>query len=788
MMMFPTLNQISASDRQQVGDKAFYLSQLQQQGIAVVRGQVIPARAMATLLAVAQWPDSLLVDIFDLPAALPLEHPEHIVPMAQQLRQALWAAPCGLELSRLISSEDDAVMLLRSSITLEATTGAWSSLMTGMLAPRTSWNQVQALEHHLKGFWADLLTNRALTILQRRHLQLRHVHLAVLMHPLYPAGLSGTLVRDGSQLTLEAVQGLGLAMTQGEAIPSRCSLSLDTQPSWTWQAGYQDVVYRVSEYETPSQSSTTTPPVEPFPGITPQSPDNPYLDQIVSRQQTQALIDLSQRVQPLLGSSFRLDWLIYDAGAVGHRLIVTQAHPVVAAPVVLARENSAAVTVEPPLPAVTTVIRGLGASAGQIMAPALVIDRDWGALSAAQVSQAAGHIVVVRDLQPDRLAHLKGIVGIVSEQGGLTCHAAILARELMIPSVVGAPQVTELIQTDDRLWLDGQRGLIYRLPSSAAVTPLAWQSVPSSPPSDQAKSLEATAATTPPKTKLMANLSQLTSVTRVKQLPIDGIGLLRSEWLLLEALDHRHPQQWLAEGYTTELVERLVERLGKILTAFAPAPVRYRSLDMRSHEWAALAGSPAVELNPTLGIRGTFSYHVSPQLFELELQALARVQSEGGHNLQLLLPFVRTLEEFLECRQLIEQAGLMQVPEFQLWIMAEVPSVLFLLPEYIKAGVQGIAIGTNDLTQLLLAADRDQPLMASVFDERHPVVLTAVNHLIQMAHQYGVPCSICGQAPVRYPELVELLIQWGISSISVEPAAVEQTRLAIVKAEAGKRL
>jgi len=783
MMMFPTLNQISPSDQPQVGDKAFYLSQLQQQGIPVVMGQVIPAQAMKTLLDMTHWPDALPGDVFDLPDALPLENPEQIFPVVQQLRQALWAAPWGLDLSRLIPLDDRAVMLLRSSITLETAAAAWSSLLTGMLGPRTSWSQIQALEGHLKGFWADLLTNRVLTILQRRQLQLRHVHLAILMHPLYPALLSGRLIRDGSQLTLEAVQGLGLAMTQGEAIPSRCSFSLDTQPSsWTWQAGYQDVAYWLSDEKTPSPALMVTPPVDAWAGIATQTLDNPHLNQIVSRQQTQALIELSHQVRSLLGSSFRLDWLIYDAGLQDQRLMVTQAHPMQSAPVQLAREMPAATMAEPPLPAITTVIKGLGAATGQIMAPALLLAKDWGRLSAAQISQAAGCIVVVRDLQPDRLAHLKGIVGIVSEQGGLTCHAAILARELMIPAVVGAPQVTELIQTGDRLWLDGSQGLIYRVPSTGTAEHLAWKPAATFP-SDQAE--DPAMAATPLSTKLMANLSQLSSVARVQQLPVDGIGLLRSEWLLLEALDHRHPQQWLDAGQRTELLERWVERLGAIVSAFAPQPVRYRSLDMRSHEWAALEGSPAVELNPTLGIRGTFSYHVNPQLFELELQALAQVQAAGGHNLQLILPFVRTLEEFLECRQLIERAGLMQVPKFRLWIMAEVPSVLFLLPEYIRAGVQGIAIGTNDLTQLLLAADRDQPLMASVFDERHPVVLSAVHHLIQMARRHGIPCSVCGQAPVRYPELVDVLVQWGINSISVEPAAVEQTRLAILRAEAG---
>ncbi|MGB3755179.1 MAG: putative PEP-binding protein, partial [Rivularia sp. (in: cyanobacteria)] len=183
--------------------------------------------------------------------------------------------------------------------------------------------------------------------------------------------------------------------------------------------------------------------------------------------------------------------------------------------------------------------------------------------------------------------------------------------------------------------------------------------------------------------------------------------------------------------------------------------------------------------------RGTFSYTVNSELFDMELTALKSVQQSGYHNIRLILPFVRTVEEFSFCRRKVEQAGLTDIKEFELWIMAEVPSVLFLLPEYVKAGVQGISIGTNDLTQLLLGVDRDQATLAKSFDERHPVVMGAVSRLIDMAASAGIPCSICGQAPALYPEIIEKLVEWGITSISVEPEALERTYQAIYRAEQG---
>ncbi len=255
--------------------------------------------------------------------------------------------------------------------------------------------------------------------------------------------------------------------------------------------------------------------------------------------------------------------------------------------------------------------------------------------------------------------------------------------------------------------------------------------------------------------------------------------------MMLEILQGQHPSLWVEQKRSQQLVERLTEHISRFASAFAPRPVFYRSLDLRSHEFQSLEGSPsfATNSNPMLGVRGTFSYLVYPEIFQLELTAIAQVYRAGYNNVRLILPFVRTVEEFSFCRRQVEQAGLTLYSQFQLWIMAEVPSVLLLLPDYVKAGVQGISIGTNDLTQLLLGVDRDQSQMAAAFDSRHPAVMRAVQQLIQTAKQQGIPTSICGQAPAEYPDLIEHLVRWGIDSISVSPDAVESTYSAIARAE-----
>jgi pyruvate,water dikinase len=286
-----------------------------------------------------------------------------------------------------------------------------------------------------------------------------------------------------------------------------------------------------------------------------------------------------------------------------------------------------------------------------------------------------------------------------------------------------------------------------------------------------------------PATQLFVTLSQPDVLPRLTSLPIDGVGLLRSELMMLEILEQHHPQQWLERGQTAELTQRISERIQQFVAAFAPRPVFYRSSDLRSHEFRQLKGQQATpELNPALGMRGTLNYQLNPGLFSVELAALRQVQQQYP-NVHLILPFVRTVEEFVSCRQRIEQAGLRQVPHFQVWIMAEVPSVLLLLPDYIAAGVQGVAIGSNDLTQLLLGIDREQPSLSTAFNPCHPAVLRAIQQIIHTTKQAQIPCSICGELTSQYPEVIESLVQWGITALSVDWNEIEPTYQAIVRAE-----
>jgi pyruvate,water dikinase len=288
-------------------------------------------------------------------------------------------------------------------------------------------------------------------------------------------------------------------------------------------------------------------------------------------------------------------------------------------------------------------------------------------------------------------------------------------------------------------------------------------------------------------TKLLVNLSEPSQLERVKDLAVDGVGLLRAELMVVEALDGEHPRALLERGEGERFSERMADSLNQFAAAFSPRPITYRTIDFRSNEFRGLRGGERFEpqeANPMIGYRGALRYAHEPDLFELELRAVERVWKAGHGNVHLMIPFVRTPAEVAFCRDQIERIGLLSRPAFELWVMAEVPSVLFHLPRYADLGIAGISIGSNDLTQLVLGADRDSELVAEVFDERDPAVTEYIERLLRRARELGLKTSICGQAPSVYPEYAELLVVCGIDAISVNIDAVEKARGLIAAAEA----
>ena len=286
-------------------------------------------------------------------------------------------------------------------------------------------------------------------------------------------------------------------------------------------------------------------------------------------------------------------------------------------------------------------------------------------------------------------------------------------------------------------------------------------------------------------TKIYVNLAEVELAEKVAKLPVDGVGLLRAEFMVAEI--GQHPKKMLDEGKRAEFVDKLAEGLRRFAAAFYPRPVVYRATDFKTNEYRNLDGGEKYEpqeANPMMGYRGAVRYMMEPEVFKMELEAIKKVRDKFGlRNLWLMIPFVRRVGEMRAIKEIMREVNLYRTRDFKLWIMVEVPSTVFLIDYFCKEGIDGISVGTNDLTQLILGIDRDNATLAKGFDERNEAVLRAVKHVVETCNKYGVTSSLCGQAPSVYPEFAEKLVEMGITSMSVNPDAVERTRKIVASAE-----
>ena len=748
------LDQIKLQDRAKVGIQAFYLSKIKQQGYPVLPGFVVEADVLRQFLETLNSSESLIADLPYSSLHLDVHNWRQLQQVAGRLRQEIISASVPPHWVTTIFQA--ARQWQRSSLILRPSLAISNNQnVSGLLEPVFCPCEEEEIGEALKLLWSQLFRARSLLYWRSVGISLPTINLGVLVQPVDNAIASGVINTKSSGWDIEATWGLGLAITNGEVLPDVYYIEPKTGVVTERQLGNKMLAYRLHHGNayTDEQLQPTLDTNFLLAYVLEESQQQEYA---LPEEYLQELITVGNQIVGELGATLTMKWTVAKE-SLATKLYITE------------------VTVPQSIKPNIQFLQGIGAAKGRIIANAYIFN------SSQKPTQVPKGVILIAPLiTPDYLPLLQGVAGIITEQGGLTSHGAILARELGIPAVVSATGATTLLQVGEKLLIDGNKGEIYRLtedeenfPSEEIEGLIKEEKIVNYQPTN----LPIIA------TKLFINLSQERLIKQVTSLPVDGLGLLRSELMMLNILEGKHPKQWLIEGRQTELLKLLSEQIMQFARAFSPRPIFYRSLDWLSHNLPLLSADSPLSQSSILGERGVFSYIQNPAVFELELQALAIVQASGYRNINLLLPFVRSVEEFVFCRHKVEQAGLRQISQFQLWIMAEVPSVLFLLPEYIKAGVMGISIGTNDLTQLLLGVDREQGKLSKIFDESHPAVMGAISQLIKMAQAGGIPCSICGQAPVIYPEIIDKLIEWGITSISVEPEAVERTYQAISRAE-----
>jgi len=386
-------------------------------------------------------------------------------------------------------------------------------------------------------------------------------------------------------------------------------------------------------------------------------------------------------------------------------------------------------------------------------------------------------ILVTRMTNPDWVPYMKVAGAIVTEDGGTTCHAAIVSREMGIPCIVGARNATKLMQTGQEYTVDAKSGVVYN--------GLVEEILKATQPQHEIPTVIPITST-----KIYVNISLPELAEKVaRETHADGVGLLRAEHMMLSV--GKHPRMLIEEGGGEKMVDAFAEGVRKVATPFAPRPVVYRCLDFKPDEFLGLPGGEKYEReaghvgpNPLLGFRGTFRYVKEPDIFRLECRAIKKVREEYKlTNVHVMLPFVRTLEDFRNAKKILEEEGLKRGPDFKLWIMVEVPATVLLIDKFVDEGIDGISFGTNDLTMLILGIDRDDASIQEIYDERNLAVLRAMSHVIRICSEKGVTTSICGQAPSNYPEVVEFLVREGAVSMSVNPDKVIETKFLVAAIE-----
>ncbi len=654
---------------------------------------------------------------------------------------------------------------VRSSATAEDLPGA---SFAGQQETYLNIRGEKELLESVRKCWSSLFTPRAIFYRTEKGFRHERVLISVAVQKMVNSRSAGVMFTlhpvtgDRSKIVIESVWGLGEAIVSGAVTPDHFEVDKESL-----KITLKNTAKKTVEYIRDPRSGKTIHAEVPL-----DRQDAPSL----TDEEVIELARIARRIEEHYGVPQDIEFAVDRDMPFPSNLFIVQSRPetVWSMKEVTSTSSSTLTSVAE----ARIVLKGLPASPGVYAGKAKIVFSPEDAAKKIQ----KGDILVTKMTNPDWVPYMRLAGAIVTDEGGMTCHAAIVSRELGIPCIVGSKDATKLLRDGETYTVDARSGVIYEGLVEELVKPAAEKAAPTAVTISQAPVVTAT--------KIYVNISIPDIAEKVaRETQADGVGLLRAEHLMLSV--GKHPRLLIEEGGEEKMIEAFAEGIRMVAQAFYPNPVVYRFLDFKPDEFLAMPGGEKYEKeaghvgpNPLIGYRGAFRYIKEPDIFRLECRAIKKVREEYGlKNVWVMVPFVRRVEEFIEAKRIMEEEGLRKGPDFKVWIMVEVPSTVLLIDKFIEAGIDGVSFGTNDLTMLILGIDRDDAAVQEIYDERNLAVKRAISHVIRICRKHGVTTSVCGQAPSNYPEIVEFLIREGATSISVNPDKVIETRNLVASLE-----
>ncbi len=779
-------DEIDKDDIALVGGKGANLGEMTKTGFPVPEGFVVTAAAYDEFIGDNHLKTKIhqVLDSLDPRDTVSLER------VSRQVRKMMVSAPvpekvAGAVMRAYLKLGEKTCVAVRSSATAEDLPDAsFAGQQETFLNVAGESNVV----NKVREAWASLFTPRAIFYRQEKKFDHFKVKIAVPVQKMVQSQSSGVMFtinpvnNDKSIVVVEAIWGLGELIVQGSVTPDHFEILKRDLSIATKQVNRQTkmMVREFEGYETKNEIISV--------------PKDKQGKQKISDKTAVEIAKLGVELQEHYFFPQDAEWAVENG-----KIYLTQTRPITTMETIEGRRKKEEGRGENATKGLELLVKGDPASPGLVSGPAIVIK------SIKEISKVKpGNVLIMEMTTPDFVPAMKKAVAIVTDQGGQTSHAAIVSRELGVACVVGTGNATKKIRTGTVITVNavtgevfkggirnkqesyqssvvGYRSNVNRFSVSRSETGRLKTGKPETENGKQRT--DNWLANLKTATKLYVNLAEPELTEKVAAENVDGVGLLRAEFVMAQV--GIHPKAAIAEKKSGDYTRQIFEGLRQFARAFYPRPVVYRASDFRTNEYRNLKGGDKYEPeepNPMLGFRGAYRYIKDEAVFELELAAIRRVREEFD-NLHLMIPFVRSVKELTQVKKIVYAAGLRRSSSFHLWMMAELPVNVISIGDFISAGIDGISIGSNDLTMLTLGTDRDNETVAGEYNEMDQAVLWSLERLITTSRDRGITSSICGQAPSIYPDLTEKLVKWGITSISVSPDRIEATRRLIYEAE-----